>query len=137
MSAFAATSFISGLLTVGISVFSLLVALIVMLNSCQSRGSGVLEMNKNTPGYDYCWNWALHVELNSLSGDLFPTICDDINTQYVKEGHYKKDLNIAVTIAEEFFSCIRPQGDGRDVVLMDADDFLTSEPVYVNQFVYW
>lgn len=75
-------------------------------------------------------------ELNSLSGDLFPEICSDINTRYVQEGHYKKDLNISVTIAEEFFSRVRPQADGRDVVLMDADDFSTAETLNANHIVY-
>ncbi|XP_042013449.1 uncharacterized protein At2g39920-like isoform X1 [Salvia splendens] len=137
MSSFAATVFVSGLVTVGISLFSLLVALTVMLNSCERQNSGVLEMNRKTPSYDYCWNLALHAELNSLNEDIFPEICHDINAQYVKEGQYKKDLNIVFTIAEEFFSSIKPQGDGRDVVLMDADDFLSSETMYVNQFMYW
>lgn len=135
MSSFAATVLISGLVTVGISVLSLLVAFAVMLNSCERQNSGVLEMCINTRSYDYCRNLALHAELNSLSEDLFPAICTDINTLYVKEGQYKKDLNITVTIAEEFFSSIRPHDDGRDVVLMDADDFLTSETLYANQFV--
>ncbi|KAL0321881.1 UNVERIFIED_CONTAM: hypothetical protein Scaly_2484500 [Sesamum calycinum] len=66
MSASAATVFISGLVTVGISVVALLIALTVMLNSCQSRNSGVLEMYRNTHSYDYCRNFALHAELNSL-----------------------------------------------------------------------
>lgn len=133
MSAFAATVLVSGLVTVGISVLSLLVAFAVMLNSCERQNSGVLEMCRNTQSYDYCRNLALHAELNSLSEDPFPEICTDINTWYVKEGQYKKDLNITVAIAEEFFSSTRPQDDGRDVVLMDADDFLTSD---ANQFIY-
>lgn len=133
MSSFAATVFISGLVTVGISVLSLLVALTVMLNSCESRNSGVLEMYKNTHSYDYCRNFALHADLNSLGEDLFPAICKDINIRYVKEGQYRKDLNITIAITEEFFSSFRPQDDGRDVVLMDADDFLMTETLYANQ----
>ncbi|KAI3458600.1 hypothetical protein Pfo_015263 [Paulownia fortunei] len=137
MSSFAATVFISGLVIVGISVLSLLVALAVMLNSCESRNSGVLEMYRNTHSYDYCRNFALHAELNSLGADLYPAICKDINIRYVKEGQYRRDLNITVGIAEDFFSSVRPQNDGRDVVLMDADDFLASEILYANQLKYW
>ncbi|KAL0303813.1 UNVERIFIED_CONTAM: hypothetical protein Sradi_6249400 [Sesamum radiatum] len=85
MSASAATVFISGLVTVGISVVSLLIALTVMLNSCQSRNSGVLEVYRNTHNYDYCRNFALHAELNSLGADLFPEICKDINIQIKKD----------------------------------------------------
>ncbi|KAH6827192.1 hypothetical protein C2S53_000712 [Perilla frutescens var. hirtella] len=136
MSSFAATVFISGLVTAGVSVLSLLVALAVMLNSCERQNSGVLEMYRNTLSYDYCRNLAMHAELNSLSEDIFPAICTDISTLYVKDGQYKKDLNATVTIAEEFFSSIRPQNDGRDVVLMDADDFFSGETLFDNQFVY-
>lgn len=133
MSAFAATVLVSGLVTVGISVLSLLVAFAVMLNSCERQNSGVLEMCQNTQSYDHCRNLALHAELNSLSEYPFPAICTDINTWYVEKGQYEKDLNITVAIVEEFFSSTRPQDDGRDVVLMDADDFLTSD---ANQFFY-
>ncbi|KAL8539155.1 hypothetical protein ACS0TY_000956 [Phlomoides rotata] len=136
MSSIAATVFISGLVTIGISVLSLLVALTVMLNSCQSRSSGVLEMYRNTDNYDYCRNFALHSELNSLNTEFFPAICKDINIRYVKDGQYKRDLNITVAIAEDFFSSIRPKNDGRDVVLMDADDFFTSETMYAKQLMY-
>ncbi|KAL0317113.1 UNVERIFIED_CONTAM: hypothetical protein Sangu_2125600 [Sesamum angustifolium] len=136
MSASAATVFISGLVTVGISVVALLIALTVMLNSCQSRNSGVLEMYRNTHSYDYCRNFALHAELNSLGADLFPEICKDINIQYIKEGQYKRDLNITLGIAEGFFSSLRPQNDDRDVVLMDADDLLGSETLVVNDTTY-
>lgn len=132
MSSFVAIVFISGLVTVGISLLSLLVAFAVMLNSCERQNSGVPEMYRSTPGYDYCRNLALHAELNSLSEDLFPGICTDITAWYIKEGQYKNDLNITFTIAEKFFSSIRPQADGRDVVLMDADDFLTSETLYAT-----
>lgn len=135
MSSFAATIFISGLVTVAISVFSLLVALTLMLNSCERRSSGVLEMNRDTNSYDYCRNFALHAELNSLSTELFPAICKDINVRYVKEGQYKRDLNITVAIAEDVFSSIRPKNDGRDVVLMDADDFFTSETMYADHLM--
>lgn len=135
MSSFAATVFISGLVTVAISVLSLLVALTVMLHSCESRGSGVLEMYRNTDSCDYCRNFVLHAELNSLNTGQFPAICKDVNVKYVKEGQYKRDLNITVAIVEDFFSSIRPKTDGRDVVLMDADDFLTSETMYADKLM--
>ncbi|KAG8380785.1 hypothetical protein BUALT_Bualt06G0052100 [Buddleja alternifolia] len=135
MSPFAATIFISGLVTVGMSLLSLILGLSVMLSSCQSRNSGVVELYRNTQNYDYCMNLALHAELNGLGSDSFPAICKDINRRYVKEGQYRKDLNITVGIVEDFFSSFRPRNDGRDVVLMDADDFFGSKTLHIYQFI--
>ncbi|KAK6122082.1 hypothetical protein DH2020_044174 [Rehmannia glutinosa] len=67
-------------------------------------------------------NFALHAELNSLGPDSLPAICKDVDTQYIKEGQYRRDLNITVGMVEDFFSSFTPQYDGRGVVLMDADD---------------
>ncbi|PIN10589.1 Acid phosphatase [Handroanthus impetiginosus] len=63
-------------------------------------------------------------ELNSLDSDALPALCKDVDTLYVKEGQYKKDLNIMVGMVEDYFSSVRSQYDGRDVVLMDADDLV-------------
>ncbi|KAK4480291.1 hypothetical protein RD792_013360 [Penstemon davidsonii] len=136
MSSFAATVFISGLVTFGVSLLSLLVALTVMLRTCESRNSGVVEMYRYTKSYDYCRNFALHAELNNLCADSFPAICKDANEIYIKEGHYKRDLNTTVSIVEDFFGGIRPKNDGLDVVLMDADDFLASEPSSSNHLMH-
>ncbi|KAG8390076.1 hypothetical protein BUALT_Bualt01G0045800 [Buddleja alternifolia] len=132
MSSFAATIFISGLVTFGVSLLSLLVSLTVMLQSCQNKNSGVVEMYRYTDNYDYCRSFALHAELNSLGAHSFPAICKDVDTVYIKEGLYRRDLNITVGIAEDFFSSIRPQKEGRDVVLMDADD-LAIENLYTHR----
>lgn len=129
MSSFAAMVFVSGLITVGVSLLSLLVALAVMLHSCESRNSGILEMHRYKDNYDYCRYFALHAELNSLDADSLPAICGDVERLYVKEGQYGRDLNITVGIAEEFFGSVRPQVDSRDIVLIDADD-LASETLF-------
>lgn len=135
MSSLAATVLISGLATLGISVFSLLIALTVMLNACERRNSGVLEIYRNAESYDYCRTFALHAEMNSLSADHFPEICMDINIHYIRKGQYRRDLEIAVGIAEDFFTSIGSKPDGRDVVLMDADDFLASETFYADRLM--
>ncbi|KAK4485294.1 hypothetical protein RD792_007928, partial [Penstemon davidsonii] len=140
MSSFAATVFLSGLVIVGVSLLSLLVALTVMLRTCQSGSSGGPEMFMSTNNYYdyeyYCRNFALHAELNSLGADSFPAICKDFITLYVKEGHYRRDLNITVGIVVDFFSSLKPQNDGRDVVLMDADDLLVSEILSTNHLIH-
>lgn len=52
MPSFAATIFIAGLLTVGVSRISLLIALTVMLQSCRCQTAGVVEMQKSSEDYD-------------------------------------------------------------------------------------
>ncbi|KAL3820160.1 hypothetical protein ACJIZ3_006065 [Penstemon smallii] len=136
MSSFAATVFLSGLVIVGVSLLSLLFALTVMLRSCQSGSSEGPEMYMSTNNYYYCRNFALHAELNSLGADSFPAICKDFITRYVKEGHYRRDLNITVGIVEDFFSSLKPQNDGRDIVLMDVDDLLVSDTLSTNHLIH-
>ncbi|KAL6503753.1 hypothetical protein OROGR_025676 [Orobanche gracilis] len=123
VSSLTAMVFISGLITVGVSLVSLLVALAVMLRSCENRNSGVVEMSDGyRNGYDYCRSYALHAELNGLGADSLPAICKDVDKLYVKQGQYRRDLNITVRMVEDFFSSFIPWYDGREIVMMDADD---------------
>ncbi|CAI9768328.1 unnamed protein product [Fraxinus pennsylvanica] len=133
MSSFAATIFISGLVTIGVSLMALLIALAVMLQSCENRNSGAL----NIETYDYYKIYALHAELNSLDVDFFPAICKDVAIQYINEGQYMRDLNIILGIVEDFFGCVRPLNDSKDIVLMDADDFFTSENLHSRLLMRW
>ncbi|KAL2558073.1 Uncharacterized protein Fot_02832 [Forsythia ovata] len=130
MSSFAATVFISGIVTAGVSLLALLIALAVMLQSCENTNSGALQIYKDIDSYSYCKSYALHAELNSLDVDFFPAICKDVAVRYINEGQYMRDLNMTVGIAENFFSRERPLNDSRDIVLMDADDFFTSENLH-------
>lgn len=131
MSSFAATVFIGGLVTVGVSLMTLLIALAVMLQSCQSKNAGMVELRSSADLHDYCKILALHLELNHLDSDTLPTICQEHTAQYFRDGHYTKELNITLMLIENYFSSIRP--GGQDVVLMDADDLFASELFYVNQ----
>lgn len=137
MSSFAATVFISGLVIVGVSVTALLISLTVMLQSCENGNSGVLQMYKDIDLYGYCKSYALHAELNSLDVDFFPATCKDVAIRYINEGQYMRDLNITVGIAEDFFSRVRPLNDSREIVLMDADDFFTSENLHSHLLKRW
>ncbi|CAA3015318.1 Hypothetical predicted protein [Olea europaea subsp. europaea] len=137
MSSFAAMVFISGLVTVGVSMMALLISLAVMLQSCENRNSGVLQTYKDIDLYGYCKNYALHAELNSLDIDFFPATCKDVAIKYINEGQYMRDLNITVSIAEDFFSRVRPLNDSREIVLMDADDFFASENLHSHLLMRW
>ncbi|KAA8534115.1 hypothetical protein F0562_031692 [Nyssa sinensis] len=125
---FAATIFIAALVTVGVLLITLLIALTVMLQSCQNKNAGVIEMWKSSDDYSYCKIFALHAELNRLDADYFPAICKAVAIHYIKEGQYMRDLNTTMLVSENYFSIVRPLDDGLDIVLMDVDDLLPSNP---------
>lgn len=128
MSSFATTILIAALVTVGLLLITLLIALTVMLQSCESKSHGVVEVLK--PSYDsnYCHIFSLHMELNNFEADEFPSICRVVARQYIKQGQYARDLNSTMWMVLDYFSSITPQHDDLDVVLMDMDDILSSNP---------
>ncbi|XP_050387607.1 uncharacterized protein At2g39920 isoform X2 [Argentina anserina] len=128
MSSFATTIFIASLITVGLLFITLLIALTVMLQSCESKSRGIVEVQKETYDSNYCHIFFLHMELNNFEGGQFPSICRVAAIQYIKKGQYARDLNSTISMIEEYFGSVTPQHDGLDVVLMDVDDILSSNP---------
>ncbi|KAL6123613.1 hypothetical protein ACLB2K_076134 [Fragaria x ananassa] len=131
MSSFATTIFIASLVTVGLLFITLLIALTVMLQSCESKSRGAVEAQKGSYDSNYCHLFSLHMELNNFEADQFPSVCRVVALQYIKEGQYARDLNSTMWMIEDYFGSITPQHDG-DVVLMDVDDILSSDPQYSN-----
>ena len=121
MTSFAATIFIGALITVGVLFISLLIALAVMLQSCQNKSGGFVQLQKPSDAYDYCRIFALHAELNRLETNEFPTVCH----AYATEGQYLRDLKLTVLMAKSYFSGLVPK-DSLNVVLMDIDDIFPS-----------
>ena len=136
MTSFAATIFIAALVTVGVLLITLLVTLAVMLQSCESRSKEVVEIEKASDSYHYCKIFALHGELNSLEAAKVPPVCRSLAIQYIKGGEYTRDLNITMRMIESFFDSVSPSHDHLDVVLMDIDDILVSDPWYSNQLMH-
>ncbi|KAL0003278.1 hypothetical protein SO802_017059 [Lithocarpus litseifolius] len=128
MTSFAATIFIGALVAVGILLITLLIALTVMLQSCQSKSSGVVEVRKTSDDYNDCKAFALYAELNGLQADELPSFCRIPAIQYIRAGQFARDLNSTMRLVQNYFSSITPQNDGLDVVLIDIDDILTSNP---------
>lgn len=77
----------------------------------------------------------MHMELNNFEADEFPSICRVVALQYIEQGQYARDLNSTMWMVLDYFSSITPQHDGLDVVLMDMDDILSSNPQYSNVLV--
>lgn len=132
MTSFAAAIFVAALVSVGVLLITILMALTVMLQSCQSKSAGVVELWKSSDDYNHCKIFASHAELNSLDPDSVPAICKHVAVQYIKEGQYMRDLNLTALLAENYFNSSRPLADGLDVVLMDVDDFIASDSHYAN-----
>lgn len=135
MTTFAAVIFIGGLITVGVLLITLLVTLAVMLQSCQNRSSGVVELMKSSGDNNYCKLFALHAELNSLEADNLPEICRGLAIRYIKEGQFARDLNLSIQIVEGYFNTLTPSYNGLDVVLMDIDDIFASSSKYSNPLI--
>ncbi|KAL5568931.1 hypothetical protein UlMin_025506 [Ulmus minor] len=132
MTSFAATIFIAGLVTVGVLLITMLIALTVMLQSCESRSKGVVETQESGYDYNICKTFSLHAELNNLGAKHFPVICRVLATQYIKEGQYARDLNSTMWVIENYFGSLKPLVDGLDVVLMDIDDILPTNHQYAK-----
>lgn len=98
-----------------------------MLQDCQSKSAGIVELWKYSDDYIQCKMSALHAELNSLGAESVPHICKHVAVQYIKKGQYMRDLNITATLVEDYLNSAKPLTGDLDVVLMDADDFVLSD----------
>ncbi|XP_010276462.1 PREDICTED: uncharacterized protein At2g39920-like isoform X2 [Nelumbo nucifera] len=132
LTSLAAIIFIAALVTVGVLFITVLVALAVMLQSCENRNAGVIELRKTIDDFDYCKAFALHVEVNNLELDEFPTICKTYAIWYFREGQYLRDLNLTMLVAESYFRNLAPEDDGLDVILIDIDDMFPSNPHHTH-----
>lgn len=126
MTSFAATVFIASLITIGILLVTLLIALTVMLQSCESKNAGIIEVPRfSSSDLDVCRIFDLHAELNGLEEIEYPSTCGDLGVLYVRGGQYEKDLNISIAIADHYFTENQAQGDGLDLILVDVDYMLS------------
>lgn len=121
MSSVAATVFVASLVTVGVLMLTLLLAITFMLNSCQGRSSGDIQHVRMSDEYELCNAFASHAELNDMDMNEFPTICKQFSLAYENEGRFLRDLNLSVQLAESYFSTLEPDDEHLDVILMDVD----------------
>ncbi|EEF31983.1 hypothetical protein RCOM_0498450 [Ricinus communis] len=115
MTSFAAIIFVGALVTVGVLFITLLIALTVMLQSCESRSKGIIEIQIPNDDYNYCKTFTLHAELNNLGPDDFPPICRNLAFHSIKESHYERDLNSTMWLVEKYFDSVEPLNDGLNV----------------------
>ncbi|CAI8616946.1 unnamed protein product [Vicia faba] len=85
MSSFTATIFVVSLVTLGVLLITLLVSLVIMLQSCQSKSTGVIELVNMNNYYSYCRVYSLHAEINRLERYDLPNIC--VN-RFCSNGHF-------------------------------------------------
>jgi hypothetical protein len=132
MTSFTATIFLASLAILGILLITLLVSLAIMLQSCQSKNGGAIELQNTNDYYSYCRMHSLHAELNSLEEYDIPNICRDLAIHYIKGGQYAKDLNLIMSMIDDYFKSLRRSENGLDVVLIDIDDMIASNPYSSN-----
>ena len=118
MKSFTATIFVASLVTLGVLLITLVISLVIMLQSCQSKSAGVIELLNINDYYSYCRVYSLHAELNNLEGYNLPRICRDLAVHYIKVGQYARDLDLTMSLIDDYFKSVRPAEDGLDVVLL-------------------
>ncbi|XP_061343523.1 uncharacterized protein At2g39920-like isoform X2 [Gastrolobium bilobum] len=131
---FAATIFVAALGAAGLLLITLLISLAVMLQSCQNKNAGVIDLQNINGDYSYCKVYSLHAKLNNLEGDSLPDICKDLALQYIRGGQYARDLDLTNSVIEDYFNSVRPSDDGLDAVLMDIDGIFPPNPHSSNLF---
>ncbi|XP_022957004.1 uncharacterized protein At2g39920 isoform X1 [Cucurbita moschata] len=130
MTPLTAAIFIGALVTVGVLLITLLVSLTVMLQYCQNRSGGVVEIQKLSFDYDYCKALSMHLELNSLETDGIPSFCKDFAIQYIRHGQYERDLDSTLQLVNNYFCSAAKVDNRREIVLMDSDDLLFANHDY-------
>lgn len=130
MTPLTATIFVGALATVGVLLITLLVSLTVMLQYCQNRSEGVVEIQRSSVDYDYCKALSVHLELNSLETDGIPSFCKDFAIQYIRTGQYERDLDSSLLVVENYFCSAAKVDNGQDIVLMDIDDLFFTNGDY-------
>ncbi|KAF9598529.1 hypothetical protein IFM89_028061 [Coptis chinensis] len=135
VTSFAASLFIVSLVTIAVLFITLLTTLIVMLQSCENRNNGVLQLPRRSDQYDYCRTLSVQAEVNRFEVDEIPSICKAHAVQYIKDGQYLRDLNWTMCLVNSYFNNSKPEADGLDVVLMDIDDILAlSHPYHTFEY---
>ncbi|CAA7028970.1 unnamed protein product [Microthlaspi erraticum] len=132
MTSLAATIFIASLVTFGVLMLTLLVAISTMLQSCQNQNPGVVEVQRfDDESFGYCKILSLHSQLNSIE---LPLLCRDVASRRIKQGIYLRELNFTVQIALSYFQTIKPMKNNRDVVVIDIDETnLLEEDSYIEE----
>lgn len=131
MTSCAATILVAGLISLGALLMTMLISLTVMLQSCETKSAGAVEMWNSVDDYSDCKIFALNAELNTLDARSIPSFCKDVAIKYIKQGQYMRDLETTALLAENYLDNIKPLADVLDVVLMDIDDFF---PIYSHYF---
>ncbi|GMH04225.1 hypothetical protein Nepgr_006064 [Nepenthes gracilis] len=132
VTSFTATIFIVGLATLGVLLITMLIALAVMLQSCQSENSGVIQGRKLHYNDAYCRILVLHAELNTLEADEYPSACKGFAIHYICEGQHLTDLNFSIWMAETYFKSVTLQDNELGAVLIDIDDMFPSSSHFSN-----
>ncbi|KAJ4892004.1 Uncharacterized protein Rs2_31752 [Raphanus sativus] len=141
MTSLAATIFIASLITFGVLMLTLLIAISTMLQSCENKNSGIVQVHRlvdDDESLSYCRILSLHSKLKGLveeeSSIELPLLCRDVALQRIKRGVYLRELNFTIQMVLTYFKTIKPGNDNRDVVVIDVDDIsLIEQESYIEE----
>ncbi|KAJ0258703.1 Uncharacterized protein HA466_0074540 [Hirschfeldia incana] len=143
MTSLAATIFIASLVTFGVLMLTLLIAISTMLQSCENKNSGIIQVQRlvddEIESLSYCRILSLHSKLNSLdeeekSSFELPLLCRDVALQKIKQGIYLRELKFTIQMIVTYFKTIKPGNDSQDVVVVDVDDInLIEQESYIEE----
>ncbi|CAN8317413.1 unnamed protein product [Cochlearia groenlandica] len=143
MTSLTATIFISSLVTFGVLMLTLLVAISTMLQSCENRNSSFVKVQRlvDDESFSYCKILSLHSKLNRFqeeeeeeSSIELPLLCRDVALQRIKQGIYLRELNFTIQMVLTYFQSIKPMKDNRDVVVFDIDEInLLEQDSYIEE----
>ncbi|VVB02790.1 unnamed protein product [Arabis nemorensis] len=128
MTSLTATIFIASLVTFGVLLITLLIALSTMLQSCENRNTGIVEVQRlldDHESFSYCKILSLHSKLNGLEEEdtiELPLLCKGVALRRIKQGIYLRELNFTIQMALTYFKTVKPMKDDRDVVVIDIDE---------------
>ncbi|CAH8265363.1 unnamed protein product [Arabidopsis lyrata] len=123
MTSLAASIFIASLVTFGVLMITLFIALSTMLQTCENRNIGIVEAQRLDESFGYCKILSIHSQLNSLGDESeLPLLCREVALRRIKQGIYVRELNFTIQLALTYFQTIKPMNDNRDVVVIDIDD---------------
>ncbi|XP_010505687.1 PREDICTED: uncharacterized protein At2g39920 isoform X1 [Camelina sativa] len=125
MTSLAASIFIASLVTFGVLMITLVIALATMLQSCGNRDIRMIEAQRLEESFSYCKILSLHSQLNSLQQEdniELPLLCNDVALRRIKQGIYLRELNFTIQMALTYFQTIKPMNDSRDLVVFAIDD---------------
>eukprot|EP00249_Psilotum_nudum_P019512 c27288_g1_i1 orf=380-1309(-) len=132
LSSVAVTIFLSATATIGIVLLTFVVTLAVLLASCDKKADPVME-RAILDASERCHSFKINVELNNVRDWSLPAECEVYISEYLKNGQYQIEVQGAADAARQYLKTVPPKSDSLDVVIMDIDETILLNWLYLNK----